>query len=87
MKHTKHKKQPDARTQSQRVHFEFSSPAAESVFIAGTFNDWRPEATPMIPLDQGRWAQDLHDKRPHHLFGGQSAQGSHQDGCIGSSSA
>jgi 1,4-alpha-glucan branching enzyme len=43
----------------QRVHFEFNYSAAESVFIAGTFNDWRPHATPMIPLDQGRWAKDL----------------------------
>ena len=59
MKKNKHNKQPDARTQAQRVHFEFNYPAAESVFIAGTFNDWRPEATPMIPLDQGRWAKDL----------------------------
>ena len=59
MKNNKHKKKPDAGTQSQRVHFEFNYPAAESVFIAGTFNDWRPDATPMIPLDQGRWAKDL----------------------------
>ena len=57
MKKNKHKKHPDAGT--QRVHFEFNYPAAESVFIAGTFNDWRPEATPMIPLDQDRWAKDL----------------------------
>ena len=59
MKNNKHKKKPDAGTQSQRVHFEFNYPAAESVFIAGTFNDWRPDATPMIPLDPGRWAKDL----------------------------
>jgi 1,4-alpha-glucan branching enzyme len=59
MKKNNHKKQADAGTQSQRVHFEFNYPAAESVFIAGTFNDWRPEATPMIALDQGRWAKDL----------------------------
>ena len=59
MKHTKHKKHSAAGTQSQRVHFEFNYPAAESVFIAGTFNDWHPNATPMIALDQGRWAKDL----------------------------
>lgn len=59
MKKNKHKNQPDAGTQSQRVHFEFNYPAAESVFIAGTFNDWHPNATPMIALDQGRWAKDL----------------------------
>ena len=43
----------------QRVHFEYTSPTAESVFIAGTFNEWRQNATPMIPLQPGRWAKDL----------------------------
>jgi 1,4-alpha-glucan branching enzyme len=44
---------------SQRIHFEFASPTAESVAIAGTFNGWQPNATPMIALGQGRWAKDL----------------------------
>jgi len=45
--------------ESKRIHFEFASPTAESVAIAGSFNDWRPNATPMIALGQGRWAKDL----------------------------
>ena len=44
---------------SKRIHFEFTSPTAESVSIAGTFNGWRPNATPMVALGQGRWAKDL----------------------------
>jgi 1,4-alpha-glucan branching enzyme len=59
MKRHKVKNQNNGGTQSQRVHFEFDYRAAESVFIAGTFNDWRPNATPMIALGQGRWAKDL----------------------------
>ncbi len=59
MKKNKIKNQGHGRTQSQRVHFEFNYPAAEWVFIAGTFNDWQPNATPMIALGQGRWAKDL----------------------------
>ena len=47
------------RHESKRIHFEFASPTAESVAIAGTFNEWQPNATPMIPLGQGRWAKDL----------------------------
>ena len=43
----------------QRVHFEFTSPTAESVCIAGTFNEWRENATPMVPLQPGRWSKDL----------------------------
>lgn len=45
--------------ESKRIHFEFASPTAESVSIAGSFNDWQPNATPMIALGQGRWAKDL----------------------------
>ena len=45
--------------ESKRIHFEFASPTAESVAIAGSFNDWQPNATPMIALGKGRWAKDL----------------------------
>lgn len=45
--------------ESKRIHFEFASSTAKSVAIAGTFNEWHPNATPMIALDQGRWAKDL----------------------------
>ena len=41
------------------VHVEFSDPTATAVAIAGTFNDWRPEATPMIEVGQGRWRKEL----------------------------
>ena len=45
--------------ESKRIHFEFASLTAESVAIAGSFNDWQPNVTPMIALGQGRWAKDL----------------------------
>ena len=41
------------------VHVEFSHPTATAVGIAGTFNDWRPEATPMVDMGQGRWLKEL----------------------------
>ena len=41
------------------VHVTFSHPEATVVAIAGTFNDWRPEATPMVPLGEGQWRKDL----------------------------
>jgi len=47
------------KTGSKLIRFEFTSPKAESVSIAGTFNEWRPNATPMIALGRGRWAKDL----------------------------
>ena len=58
-KANKRKRSNGSRQKSKRIHFEFASPTAQSVAIAGTFNDWQPAATPMIPMGQGRWAMDL----------------------------
>lgn len=44
---------------SPTVHLEFRHPTATAVCIAGTFNEWRPEATPMVPLGNGRWIKTL----------------------------
>ncbi len=41
------------------VHVEFTHPTASAVAIAGTFNDWRPGATPMVHLGRGRWFKEL----------------------------
>ena len=41
------------------AHFEFLHPTAARVCLAGTFNDWRPEATPMVPIGDGRWMKEL----------------------------
>ena len=41
------------------VTFQFHHPEAEMVAIAGTFNDWHPSATPMVPLGNGHWAKTL----------------------------
>ena len=35
------------------VRFEFTHPTATSVCVAGTFNDWQPEAKPMHPFGNG----------------------------------
>jgi 5'-AMP-activated protein kinase regulatory beta subunit len=41
------------------VRVEFNDPNATEVAIAGTFNNWRPEVTRMIPLGCGRWLKEL----------------------------
>jgi 5'-AMP-activated protein kinase regulatory beta subunit len=41
------------------VHFFCSAPDAQSVFVAGTFNDWQPDATPMMRDDDGVWTAAL----------------------------
>ena len=41
------------------VHLEITHPTATAIGIAGTFNEWRPQVTPMIPLGGGRWIKEL----------------------------
>ena len=47
----------DRRTPS--VHVELIEPNAIDVCIAGTFNEWKADATPMVRLGDGRWAKEL----------------------------
>jgi 1,4-alpha-glucan branching enzyme len=44
---------------TQRIRIEFTHPTASEVAIAGTFNDWRPDATRMVRLGDGRWSKEL----------------------------
>ena len=41
------------------VHLTFYQPQARQVFVAGSFNNWQPRATPLRPLPGGAWAVDL----------------------------
>jgi len=38
---------------------EYIHPTAATISVAGTFNDWRPGAAPMISLGAGRWIKAL----------------------------
>ena len=41
------------------IHLQFFEPNAKDVCVAGSFNQWHPEATPMVSLGDGRWAKEL----------------------------
>lgn len=41
------------------VQLDYAHPTATAVYLAGTFNDWRPEDTPMIASGAGRWTKTL----------------------------
>ncbi len=41
------------------VRVEFVNSTAKVVAIAGTFNNWRPQASQMIALGNGRWLKEL----------------------------
>ena len=47
------------KTPKHTIRIEFKHPTATEVAIAGTFNDWRPDATLMIRVPDGRWFKDL----------------------------
>ena len=44
---------------AKSITIEFIHLKAQKVNIAGTFNDWRPEATQMISLGNGRFRKEL----------------------------
>lgn len=51
-----------------RVVLELVNPAARQVFVAGSFNNWQPEQTPLAPDGNGRWAGDLKVRPGRHEY-------------------
>jgi len=61
MKHNhNHDNAPSAESQLnlQPVRFEFTHPTATSVCVAGSFNNWQPEAKPMHAIRKGSWLKE-----------------------------
>lgn len=59
---TKTRKNTKIRTDDssgQHVRIKFDDAQAQTVFIAGTFNDWHPNVTPMLAVGGGKWVKDL----------------------------
>ena len=40
-------------------HVTLQHPGAASVFIAGSFNEWSPDATPMLKVGEGSWVTEI----------------------------
>ncbi len=56
------------KTDSRPVEFSCHSPKAQAGFAAGTFDDWRPEATPLRRETGGHRRITLPLQRGHHEF-------------------
>jgi len=57
------------KTQTKTVELSCQAPEAKSVFVAGTFNDWKPDATPLHnERSNGKWAIKLALSRGHHEY-------------------
>jgi 1,4-alpha-glucan branching enzyme len=52
------------------VSFELVKVDAHKVCVAGSFNEWQPERTPLVPMGNGRWVGNLPIKpgRYEYLF-------------------
>jgi len=59
MKRNKRHKANGNGSANQSVRLEFIHDTAKSVAVAGTFNDWRPGATEMVSVGDGRWLKEL----------------------------
>lgn len=59
MKHNhNHDNAPNAGPQLMPVHFEYTHPTAVSVCVAGTFNQWKPEAKTLHYAGSGHWTKE-----------------------------
>ena len=46
-------------TSGRKVRLQFRAPKAKRVCVAGTFNNWQPEAAMMQPQADGLWNLEL----------------------------
>ncbi len=55
----KSKKRMTRKASSKRVTFTFDAPDAHHVTVAGTFNEWNSQRTPLKRLKTGTWKGNL----------------------------
>jgi 1,4-alpha-glucan branching enzyme len=58
MKHTHNHNNAPTISDLLPVHFEFTHPTAKQVSVAGSFNDWKPEAKSLHPGGDGKWFKE-----------------------------
>jgi 1,4-alpha-glucan branching enzyme len=55
--------------ESTPIAFSCDAPSATAVFVAGTFNDWKPDASPLQRhLSNGNWSGTLSLSPGHHEY-------------------
>ncbi|HSH95356.1 MAG TPA: isoamylase early set domain-containing protein [Roseimicrobium sp.] len=57
-----------ARKVEKPVNFSFIAPEAQTVSLAGDFNGWDPEATPMRRMPDGGWTAQVTLPHGHHRY-------------------
>ena len=60
MSHKKIDKNPEPHAPNLiPVHFRFNHPTAATVYVAGAFNQWRPEVNALQPAGNGHWLKEM----------------------------
>lgn len=54
--------------ETQDTEFSCHAPDAEAVFLAGTFNDWKPWTIPLTRSDDGMWWTSVPLETGRHEF-------------------
>ena len=54
--------------ETQDTEFSCHAPDAEAVFLAGTFNDWKPWTIPLTRSDDGMWRTSVPLETGRHEF-------------------
>ena len=57
-----------AAPKTNHVSLELVKPSAKQVCVAGSFNEWKPETTPLTQKGNGRWVGDLSVKPGRHEY-------------------
>lgn len=52
----------------RKVVFEFYAPQAEKVELAGSFNNWQPQQTPLKKDRSGKWKAELYLPAGRHEY-------------------
>ena len=55
-------------SQGARISLQLVNPTAKKVCVAGSFNGWKPEATPLTQTGNGQWSGDLAVKPGRHEY-------------------
>jgi 1,4-alpha-glucan branching enzyme len=67
-------KPPAAKSQATRadsaarISLQLINPTAKKVCVAGSFNEWKPEATPLTQTGNGQWIGDLAVRPGRHEY-------------------
>jgi 1,4-alpha-glucan branching enzyme len=57
-----------SRAAAAPVALELVKPGAKQVYVAGSFNEWKPERTPLMASGNGRWVGELAIQPGRHEY-------------------